>query len=260
MGRKDREHKKKPQDRLPLTVEENKRLADLIALRQTLVSRREAAKGAKKAADDKIKRYKEAVKNDENGFYHRIDDHWESHGKSKGAYHGGAWNGKDSRDAMSNPERYYGTMKRLLYDVINRSSKSAVKRLLRKVCRLLRSWHDVFHNLRSEERTWSQYEELDKQIKKAVHLHRRMGLPITPKVHILEDHGRKKREEMDEMDITFFFTIEDFVEHNHELGNTQEERVKRVHNANVRAKLQPHIDTPIVFLTEKHFLGKTLFN
>ena len=62
-----------------------------------------------------------------------------------------------------------------------------------------------------------------------------MGLPITPKVHIVEDHGWKKGEEMDEKDIAFFFTIEEFVEHNHQLGHKQEERVKRIPNAETRA-------------------------
>lgn len=77
---------------------EDTRLAQLDAVRRQLVSERDAAKQSKKDADDRIKTYKEDVKNDENSYWHilRIIGHWKEYGKCKGAYHGGTWNEKDA--------------------------------------------------------------------------------------------------------------------------------------------------------------------
>jgi hypothetical protein len=90
----------------------------------------------------------------------------------------------------------------------------------------------VFHTLRSEKREIGWEVSLSLQISKAIKLHRKLGLRITPKVHTMEDHALRQAEKMD---LSFFYLIEEFVEQNHQTGHREEERVKRIPNADKRA-------------------------
>jgi protein-disulfide isomerase len=126
--------------------------------------------------------------------------------------------------AMREPEVYYWSMRSLLLNFKSQSTETQqIDRLLSRVCRLLHRWHDVFHNLRSEKREPGWSVALGIQIADAVKLHRKFGLTVTPKVHIMEDHGVELAEEMP---LSFFYTIEEFVEQNHQTGHKEEERVK----------------------------------
>jgi hypothetical protein len=146
------------------------------------------------------------------------------------------WNGKDARDAMKDPEHYYWSMyKILMKHKADRTSKKQIRKLLNNICKLLRSWHEVFHDLLTKQRESWMADELDTQIKEAVAMHRKLGLPITPKVHIMEDHGLEHEKSMP---ISFYFTIEEFVEQNHQTGHKYEEQVKRIKNADMRAMVK----------------------
>jgi predicted transposase YbfD/YdcC len=223
-GKKYKKLTAKVKKSVPLTPTEKIELDQLIVVRDEVVLPKEAAKQMEKDAKKELDDFVKSVKKKSDGFYQAIQDHWKAKGKSKAAYHGGAWNGKYARDAMREPEVYYWSMRSLLLNFKSQSTETQqIDRLLSRVCRLLHRWHDVFHNLRSEKREPGWSVALGIQIADAVKLHRKFGLTVTPKVHIMEDHGVELAEEMP---LSFFYTIEEFVEQNHQTGHKEEERVK----------------------------------
>jgi hypothetical protein len=82
---------------------EKEKLSQYNLRRDRMVADREAAKAAEKTVKDKItKLVDEEAKDDLEGYYHAIQCHWKNQGiRSKAAYHGGSWNGKDAREVMS---------------------------------------------------------------------------------------------------------------------------------------------------------------
>jgi hypothetical protein len=63
--------------------------------------------------------------------------------------------------------------------------------------------------------------------------HRLLGLPKTPKFHIIESHAEELEEEMP---LPLYEVKEEFVEQNHQLGHKEVENVKRISNLERRAK------------------------
>jgi hypothetical protein len=170
--------------------DEKKDLSALEVLRKEIIVAKEAAKNALKDAKKKLDNFAKAVKKDGKSYYHAIQVHWMAKGKSKAAYHSGAWNGKDARDAMKEPEHYYATMSSILgRHKANATTNKQIRDLLHRVCKLLHCWHEVFHALRSEKREIGWEVSLSLQISKAIKLHRKLGLRISPKVHTMEDHA-----------------------------------------------------------------------
>jgi pyruvate-formate lyase-activating enzyme len=134
---------------------------------------------------------------------------------------------------MKEPEHYYATMSSILgRHKANATTNKQIRDLLHRVCKLLHCWHEVFHTLRSEKREIGWEVSLSLQISKAIKLHCKLGLRITPKVHTMEDHTLRQAEKMD---LSFFYLIEEFVEQNHQTGHKEEERVKRIPNTDKRA-------------------------
>lgn len=56
---------------------------------------------------DAMNKYLSQQKKDNKSVFGALDRHWKDNGKDRAAYHGGKWNGKDSRDIMSDPSKYY---------------------------------------------------------------------------------------------------------------------------------------------------------
>ena len=224
----------KEKRRTKLTNDEIKDLSDLKQLRNQIVEKKDATKTAVQDAKSELSNFAKALKRNGKSYYHAIQNHWKERGKSKGAYHGGAWNGKDARDAMKEPEHYYATMYNILTEhKADTTTTRQIRVLLNNTCKLLHRWHEVFHTLRSEKREEGWEVALSLQTRHAIKLHRKFGLSITPKVHIIEDHAVRQAEKMD---ISFFYLIEEFVEQNHQTGHKEEERLKRIKNADKRAK------------------------
>lgn len=80
-------------------------------------------------------------------------------------------------------------------------------------------------------------DEAEKAIGEAVEKHRAMGLSITPKVHLIEDHAIVQYRTYPD---GLALLIEEFVEQNHQKGRQVEEQFKRINNldkqANCKAK------------------------
>jgi hypothetical protein len=85
----------------------------------------------------------------------------------------------------------------------------------------------VFHILRAKKRENHSLESLEKAIECAGTKHRELELSVTPKVHITEVHTKQQ---WMELPFSLFWVIEEFVEHNHQIGQKYEEQVKRIKN------------------------------
>jgi hypothetical protein len=68
--------------------------------------------------------------------------------------------------------------------------------------------------------------------KKAIAKHRDLGLSITHKVHLIEDHVV---EQFWRLPFAFFYFIEEFVERQNQEGHKNKEIVKRIKNDDARA-------------------------
>jgi hypothetical protein len=114
-----------------------------------------------------------------------------------------------------------------------RTHKREIKKLVGDVCSLMGKWHLVFHNLRSVKRDSALTAEMRELVKDAMTTHRELGLSVMPKTHIVEHHAKELEEEMP---IELFYTVEEFLEQNHQTGHQHEERVKRIQNQQQRAE------------------------
>ena len=95
---------------------------------------------------------------DRESYYYAFENHWKSNGKSKGAYHGGQWNRKGSRDAMKDPQKYYGSIGDLLLQFQQDAVTEAdISVLLNNIVDRLTKCHEVFHTLKSKERKPGSY-------------------------------------------------------------------------------------------------------
>lgn len=75
-------------------------------------------------------------------------------------------------------------------------------------------------------------KKLKELISIAIAKHRKLGLSITHKVHLIEDHVV---EQFWALPFAFFYFIEEFVEKNHQVGKKEEDNVKRIKDADARA-------------------------
>ena len=218
------------------------------------ISQRERNNQKKKGADQiKAGCLHFRPKKKQNSVHYHLEADWRRNGKSKGAYHGGQWNGKDAREAMKNPRKFYEGKRQILKEMKGEGvDDSTIDDLCNDVISLLSLWHDVFHLLRKTSPTPADKIELEKAIKKAVSKHREVGLSITPKVHLIEDHALFQYCNLPD-GIAIF--IEEFVEQNHQKGHQVEEQSKRIKNIdqqalckanNIRARnnatIQQHIE------------------
>jgi len=189
---------------LPLSDEEKEQFKQLNSKRAKLASERDSLKEALKRANEQLSKLRSEIKRDCESYYHAIDNHWKSNGQSKGAYHGGQWNGKVARDVMTEPEKYYGTMHNIILQFKAESTTDEdVGLLLSNVIGLLSKWHAVFYLLRMKDRAPESSCDLAFKIADAVQKHRDLGLSVTPKVHIIEDHALQHFEDMP----LSFFTV-----------------------------------------------------
>ncbi|KAL3785120.1 hypothetical protein ACHAWO_007943 [Cyclotella atomus] len=98
--------------------------------------------------------YIKEQKKDRGSVWSAIDQHWKDNGRDRAAYHGGKWNGIDSREGMRDPQTYYGCMNGTLYHWLDRGkgSEKDVDDLLEDIIEFLKRWHKVFHLLRAPKK------------------------------------------------------------------------------------------------------------
>jgi len=91
---------------------------------------------------------------------------------------------------MKDPQKYYGTMRDLLLQFKQDAvTEEDIGLLLNNIVDCLTKWHEVFHTLRSKERKQGSHCHLAFAVQSAVERHRSLGLSITSKVHLIEDHA-----------------------------------------------------------------------
>jgi hypothetical protein len=112
-------------------------------------------------------------------------------------------------------------------------TEEEIDKLIEDTISLLEHWNKVFQLLMSKTRTPRVKEDLKAAIKSALKLHRKLGLPITPKAHFIEDHAFYQ---FCYFPFPLFYLIEEFVEVNHQIGHRKEEIVKRIKNDDTRAQ------------------------
>jgi hypothetical protein len=133
---------------------------------------------------------------------------------------------------MRDPGKYYGGMCNILLNYKDAAkTEGDIDKLLTDVCDVLRCWHEVFHILRAKERENHSFKSLEKAIECAGTRHRELELSVTPKVHMTEVHTKQQ---WVELPFSLFWVIEEFVEHNHQIGRKYEE-LKRIKNDEQRA-------------------------
>jgi hypothetical protein len=86
--------------------------------------------------------------------------------------------------------------------------------------------------LRTPKRKKGMKGKLRGLIKKAIAKHRDLGLSITHKVHLIEDHVV---EQFWRLPFAFFYFIEEFVERQNQEGHKNKEIMKRIKNDDARA-------------------------
>jgi hypothetical protein len=217
----------------PLTDDEERKFLELESVFAKITAARDALKKKHSLVAKELLDYHSEMKKDRKSIFGVIEQHWESNEKYRAAYHGGSWNGIDSRDCMRNPEKYYGSMRQTLLKWKDPSkSDEEVNSTIDNVKDLLGKWHEVFHLLRAPKRKKGTTKKLRELIKVAIAKHRELGLSITHKVHLIEDHVV---EQFKNLPFAFFYFIEEFVERNHQEGKKNEDIVKRVKNEDKRA-------------------------
>lgn len=218
----------------PLTPDEEK---TFLRVDQVWTDKQRIKKAFEKKRSEvrgELAKFLSELKKDNSSVYASIDQHWKDNGRDRAAYHGGKWNGIDSREGMSKPEKYYGCMRGTLIHWLNESStEQDVDNLLEDVIDLLKKWHNVFHLLRAPKKVASEHSKLNSYIKQAMQKMRDMGFSITPKCHYIEDHVEEQCEMLDPLPISYL--IEEIVEQNHQIGYREEERVKRVKDHQIRS-------------------------
>jgi hypothetical protein len=91
--------------------------------------------------------------------------------------------------------------------------------------------------LRTKERENHSLKYLEKAIECAGTRHRELELSVTPKVHTTEVHAKQQ---WVELPFSLFWVIEQFVEHNHQIGRKYEEQVKRIKTMNEELLQKPN--------------------
>eukprot|EP00956_Cyclotella_meneghiniana_P020018 scaffold34890_cov54-Cyclotella_meneghiniana.AAC.2 len=219
----------------PLTEEEEAEFEALDCRWRGWQSMKESFVKKRRDVKKELKDYLSELKKSNNSVYAAIDNHWKDNNKSKGSYHGGKWNGIDSRDGMSDPDKYFGAMRGSLKSWRNESvaTEQNVDELVDDVIDLLKRWHEVFHLLRAPRYVASENAKLDGYVKRALEKHRDLGLSVTQKCHLVEDHAREQCEYLKPIPISAL--IEESVEQNHQIGFKHEEQVKRIKDESKRA-------------------------
>jgi hypothetical protein len=121
---------------------------------------------------------------------------------------------------MKDPLTYYGAMEEpILCFKRDTTTPDDVKSLLRNIVDLLGKWYEVFSILGKAERTPDRFVALSLAIRTATQKHRLLGLPKTPKFHIIESHAEELEEEMP---LPLYEVKKEFVEQNHQLGHKEE--------------------------------------
>jgi hypothetical protein len=87
-------------------------------------------------------------------------------------------------------------------------NETKVKTLLTNVINLLTKCNKVFHCLQGQDPPGESHE-IEQDIKAAVDKHRALGLFVTHKVHIVEDHAA---EQYSNLPFPLLYCIEEFVE------------------------------------------------
>ena len=100
------------------------------------------------------------------------------------------------------------------------------------ITELFTLWNDVFSKARKQSPTPAGVTDLEVKIARAVKKHRSVGLSVTPKVHIVEDH---LAQQYSNIPGGIALLLEDFVEHNHQIGHRHDERTKRIVDEEKRA-------------------------
>ena len=216
------------------TQNEEVRFTELQDERDVIANERDSWRAKESEAKKLLKSYQSRQKRNNSSFYYAINEYWRCQGKHREAYHGGAWNGNDAKDVLRNPEKFYGGMRVVLLAFKEESIPTeAIDLLLHNIIELLKSWNTVFSMLCSKKRTQQMQTHLKNAIEKAVKHHRELGLSITPKVHLIEDHAL---DQFINMPYSLFYLIEEFVEQNHQKDHNFEEQVKRIKTVAVKAK------------------------
>eukprot|EP00956_Cyclotella_meneghiniana_P008788 scaffold12009_cov61-Cyclotella_meneghiniana.AAC.4 len=204
------------------TQNEEVRLTELQVVRDQIARERDSWRTKETAAKGSLKSYQTKQKGNNSSFYYAINEYWGSQGKHKESYHGGAWNGNHAKDVLRDPDRFYGGMRDVLLEFKEGSiPNETVDTLLSSIVELLKAWNDVFRLFGSKTRTQQNQTDLAAAITKAVKLHRELGLSVTPKVHLIEDHALHQ---FINMPYPLYYLIEEFVEQNHQKGHNVEEQ------------------------------------
>jgi hypothetical protein len=124
---------------LPLTAEEEKTFVELNQVWTEKQRLKKVFKEKRSELKGELAKCISELKKDNKSVYAAIDQHWKDDGRDRAAYHGGKWDGVDSREGMSKPKQYYGCMRETLYEWLNDSStKKDVDDLLEDVIDLLK--------------------------------------------------------------------------------------------------------------------------
>ena len=95
---------------VPLSVDENSNLDGLEKARTALTRKRDSTKEKAKNAKASIDNLHSDMKKESDSWYYAIEQVWKRNGKTRAAYHGGKWNGKDAKAVMKDPLTYDGAM------------------------------------------------------------------------------------------------------------------------------------------------------
>jgi len=218
----------------PLTDAEFVDYQGLERLRRNICKPREQLKKEKKDLEEKFDAYRLARKNDLNSVHNKLEEHAKECGLDRGKAFGGKYNGKDARNVMDKPEKFYNGMREILKQGKALTvTDQDIDTLCDDTIELMKAWNKFFSLLQKEKPTQAERESAQDVAKEAVRLHVKLLKNKTPKVHVAECHAVAQFLRFKPGFVRLI--TEHWVEHCHQIGSRDEQQFRNCANNEVKA-------------------------
>lgn len=187
--------------------------------------------GEKKTVLEKeIEDHRIARKKDRNGVRMRLERVGRKHKMDRGRAFGGKYNGVVARKIMRHAQEVYSAflseLKSMIREGLVKDDVDGLTELKEQVADLLEIWDKFFTLLCTKNPTEADKDTADELAKAAAKKHREVLKNLTPKAHIGEDHAARSFRELPSG--LFRLLIEQWVEHNHQIGSRIENQYQGV--------------------------------
>lgn len=189
----------------------------------------------KKRLSDQLADFRKKRKCREGGVESAINAILHRYNIKREAYHGGDLNGVCVRRLMADCEEILEEIAKLLKA---ESKGHVLNEDIDKICKdhalLLRRIDMAISGFRKQNPTEASIEKTERAIKASMALLRKLGLSVTPKAYVLEDHAIRQMRAFDGL----WNKTEDFVERSHQDGARNDHRTQGLKHYQQRQEAQ----------------------